>query len=90
MLPSINYQYVLKDERISNGRIHINYHDMGDMQFNIPFKEVASRSDFDISDIFSYARAHCDKKRLAEEMQKAGFTYREVMAIAQYMEKEAA
>ncbi|MEQ1969727.1 hypothetical protein ABLA30_22820, partial [Xenorhabdus nematophila] len=85
MFPSMNYRYVLKDERISNGRIHINYHDLGDMQFDIPFKEIASRSNFDISDMFSYARTHCDKERLAEEMQKAGFNYRELMAIAQHM-----
>ncbi|MDE1488906.1 hypothetical protein KKI90_22045 [Xenorhabdus bovienii] len=90
MLPSLNFKYVLKDERVSNGRVYINYHDLGDMQFNIPFKEFALRSDFDISDMFSYARDHCDTERLAEEMKKAGFNYRELMAIANQMLKEAA
>ncbi|MCC8366571.1 hypothetical protein J8V57_09785 [Xenorhabdus sp. PB61.4] len=88
MLPSINFQYVLKDERVSNGRVYINYHDMGDMQFDIPFKEIASRSNLDISDMFSYARVHCDAERIAEEMKKAGFSYRELMAIAQHMVEE--
>jgi hypothetical protein len=90
MLPSINYRYVLKDERVSNGRVYINYHDLGDMQFNIPFKEYALRSDIDISETLEYARVRCDEERLAEEMQKAGFTYRELMAIAQRLLKEAA
>ncbi len=90
MLPSINYSYVQPEERVFNGRIYINYHDLGDMQFNIPFKEFALRSDLDVSEMLEYARVHCDTERLAEEMQKAGFSYRELMAIAQHMHKEAA
>ncbi|WMV73494.1 hypothetical protein QL112_005590 [Xenorhabdus griffiniae] len=90
MLPSINYSYVQPEERVFNGRIYINYHDLGDMQFNIPFKEFALRSDLDVSEMLEYARVRCDTERLAEEMQKAGFSYRELMAIAQHMHKEAA
>ncbi|AOM39729.1 hypothetical protein [Xenorhabdus hominickii] len=75
MHPSISYSYVeKKKEYVRHGRNHIEYSDLGDMQFNIPFAEFASRSDFDVSDMFAYARVHCDVERLAEELTKAGYS----------------
>ncbi|QTL40565.1 hypothetical protein ACNFJN_04480 [Xenorhabdus budapestensis] len=90
MYSSISYSFVESKERVNKGRTYITYTDMGDMTIDIPFKEYASRTDIDVSDMFAYARVHCDEERIAEEMVKAGFSYREIMAIAQYMHREAA
>ncbi|PHM56697.1 hypothetical protein Xsto_04144 [Xenorhabdus stockiae] len=89
MLPiTLSYTYAEMTSRNLHGRTEITFTDPADLVLDIPFTEYAKRSSPDISDMYTHIRTHCDEERAAEEMKKAGYTYREVMAIARYFVEE--
>ncbi|MBE8598087.1 hypothetical protein [Xenorhabdus sp. BG5] len=90
MTPSISFTYVLKEERTFNGRIYYNYHDLGDMKFDIPFSEFAKRSDPDPSEIITHLVNNCDEVSLVEAIIKSGMGRKIAIELDRQLHREAA
>ncbi|WFQ80227.1 hypothetical protein PXH59_03405 [Xenorhabdus sp. SF857] len=87
---TLSYTYAETTSRTLHGRTQVIFKDPADLHIDMTFSEFAKRSNPEPGEMLAYLMTHCDEEQIAEELKKAGYGYRHLMAIAQHMHKEAA